>query len=81
MSEAYRGEEKWSILSRFWLHILELRKLYLELEQNNAHVVLQLANNVLGSFASFSPDSDNDDDADDDCHEDDFDDDDSSFKD
>ena len=38
----------------------------------NAHVVLQLANNVLGSFASFSPDSDNDDDADDDCHEDDF---------
>ena len=47
----------------------------------NAHVVLQLANNVLGSFASFSPDSDNDDDADDDCHEDDFDDDDSSFKD
>ena len=80
MSEAYRGEEKWSILSRFWLHILELRKLYLE-PGANAHVVLQLANNVLGSFASFSPDSDNDDDPDDDYHEDDFDDDDNSIKD
>lgn len=43
--------------------------------------MLQPANNVLGSFASFTPDSDNDDNADDDCHEDDFDDDDSSFKD
>ena len=42
--------------------------------------MLQLANNVLGSFASFLPDSDDDND-DDDCHEDDFDDDDSSFKD
>lgn len=43
--------------------------------------MLRPASNVLGSFASFSPDSDNDDNADDDCHEDDFDDDDSSFKD
>ena len=42
--------------------------------------MLQPANNVLGSFASFLPDSDDDND-DDDCHEDDFDDDDSSFKD
>ena len=48
---------------------------------NTVYVVLHLVNNVLGSFASFSPDSDNDDDADDDCHEDDFDDDDNSFKD
>lgn len=40
--------------------------------------MLQLANNVLGSFASFLPDSDDDDD--DDRHEDDFDDDDNSFK-
>ena len=43
--------------------------------------MLQLANDVLGSFASFSPGSDNDDDADDDCYEDHFDDDDNSFKD
>lgn len=41
--------------------------------------MLQLANNVLGSFASFLPDSDDDND-DDDRHEDDFDDDDNSFK-
>ena len=43
--------------------------------------MLQLANNVLGSFASFTRDSDNDDDPDDDYHEDDFDDDDNSIKD
>ena len=65
------------------MHILELQKLYLE-SGANAHVVLQLANNVLGSFASFLPDSDDDndddDDDDDDRHEDDFDDDDNSFK-
>ena len=42
--------------------------------------MLQLANDVLGSFASFSPDSD-DDDGDDDDGDDDFDDDDNSFTD
>ena len=43
--------------------------------------MLQLANNVSGSFASFLPDSDDDnDDDDDDRHEDDFDDNDNSFK-
>ena len=64
------------------MEILELQKLYLD-SGANAHVLLHLVNNVLGRFASFSPDSDDDDDDDnddDDYSPDDDDDNETSFK-